>query len=65
MWTKEFIRQMLGCEKPKQYYTFVGPRSMFQYTLDRAALLLEPKNVEQPEEEFRCEPKRSCTSRTR
>jgi mannose-1-phosphate guanylyltransferase len=37
--TKEFIRHWLGCEKPKQYCTFVGSRSMFQHTLDRAARL--------------------------
>jgi mannose-1-phosphate guanylyltransferase len=35
--TKEFIRRWLGYEKPKQYCTFVGSRSMFQHTLDRAA----------------------------
>jgi mannose-1-phosphate guanylyltransferase len=44
--TKAFIRQMLGCEKPKQYCTFVGSRSMFQHMLDRAARLLQPKNVD-------------------
>jgi mannose-1-phosphate guanylyltransferase len=37
--TKEFLRHWLGCEKPKQYCTFVGSRSMFQHTLDRAARL--------------------------
>lgn len=37
--TKEFIRHWLGYEKPKQYCTFVGSRSMFQHTLDRAARL--------------------------
>lgn len=37
--TKEFIRSWLGYEKPKQYCTFVGSRSMFQHTLDRAARL--------------------------
>jgi mannose-1-phosphate guanylyltransferase len=35
--TKEFIGRWLGYEKPKQYCTFVGTRSMFQHTLDRAA----------------------------
>jgi mannose-1-phosphate guanylyltransferase len=35
--TKTFIRTWLGHEKPKQYCTFVGSRSMFQHTLDRAA----------------------------
>lgn len=37
--TKEFIRRWFGHEKPKQYCTFVGSRSMFQHTLDRAARL--------------------------
>jgi len=37
--TKEFISRWLGYEKPKQYCTFVGSRSMFQHTLDRAARL--------------------------
>ena len=37
--TKEFIRLRLGHDKPKQYCTFVGSRSMFQHTLDRAARL--------------------------
>ena len=37
--TKAFIRRWLGFEKPKQYCTFVGSRSMFQHTLDRAARL--------------------------
>jgi mannose-1-phosphate guanylyltransferase len=37
--TKEFIRHWLGYEKPKQYCTFFGSRSMFQHTLDRAARL--------------------------
>jgi mannose-1-phosphate guanylyltransferase len=35
--TKKFIRRWLGHEKPKQYCVFVGSRSMFQHTLDRAA----------------------------
>ena len=39
MRTKEFIRCWLGYEKPKQYCVFVGSRSMFQHTLDRAARL--------------------------
>lgn len=37
--TKEFIRRWLGYENPKQYCAFVGTRSMFQHTLDRAARL--------------------------
>jgi mannose-1-phosphate guanylyltransferase len=37
--TREFVRRWLGYEKPKQYCAFVGTRSMFQHTLDRAARL--------------------------
>lgn len=37
--TKGFIRRWLGHEKPKQYCVFLGSRSMFQHTLDRAARL--------------------------
>jgi len=37
--TKEFILRSFGHEKPKQYCAFVGTRSMFQHTLDRAAKL--------------------------
>lgn len=37
--TKEFIGRWLGQDKPKQYCAFVGTRSMFQHTLDRAASL--------------------------
>lgn len=33
---KPFIEQWLGFPRPKQYCTFVGTRSMFQHTLDRA-----------------------------
>jgi mannose-1-phosphate guanylyltransferase len=37
------IRRWLGREKPKQYCTFVGTRSMFQHTLDRADMLANPE----------------------
>ena len=43
--TREFIRRWLGHEKPKQYCVFVGSRSMFQHTLDRAASLTSWKRV--------------------
>jgi mannose-1-phosphate guanylyltransferase len=33
------VHRWLGRPKPKQYCTFVGTRSMFQHTLDRAARL--------------------------
>lgn len=39
------IRNWLGSPKPKQYCTFVGTRSLFQHTLDRAAKLSEWKHI--------------------
>lgn len=38
-----FIRQWLGHHVPKQYCTFVGTRSMFQHTVDRADRLTPPE----------------------
>lgn len=34
--TRDFIERWLGRHKPKQYCTFVGTRSLFQHTVDRA-----------------------------
>jgi mannose-1-phosphate guanylyltransferase len=34
--TRPFIERWLGEHKPKQYCTFVGTRSLFQHTVDRA-----------------------------
>lgn len=42
---KRFIEQWLGCPRPKQYCTFVGTRSMFQHTLDRAHRLTPPSRT--------------------
>ncbi len=39
------IRRWLGRPKPKQYCTFVGGRSVFQHTLDRAAGLCAPERI--------------------
>ena len=39
------IQQWLGKPKPKQYCTFVGTRSMFQHTVDRALRLTEPERT--------------------
>ncbi len=36
---RPLIQRWLGRHRPKQYCTFVGTRSMFQHTLDRAAAL--------------------------
>ena len=34
--TRRFIKRWLGSHRPKQYCRFVGRRSMFQHTVDRA-----------------------------
>ena len=34
--TRSFIEKWLGYHKPKQYCAFVGRRSLFQHTVDRA-----------------------------
>ena len=40
-----FIRRWLGRPKPKQYCAFVGGRSLFQHTLDRAARLSDADRI--------------------
>ena len=39
---RPLIQRWLGCHKPKQYCAFVGTRSMFQHTVDRATRLTPP-----------------------
>ena len=39
---RPFVQRWLGRHRPKQYCTFIGSRSMFQHTLDRADLLSSP-----------------------
>ncbi|MBI3894824.1 MAG: NTP transferase domain-containing protein [Acidobacteria bacterium] len=39
---RPLVQQWLGQPKPKQYCTFIGTRSMFQHTVDRADLLSSP-----------------------
>ena len=41
---KPFVQRWLGRHRPKQYCTFIGTRSMFQHTLDRADQITAPKN---------------------
>ncbi len=40
---RPLVEKWLGLHRPKQYCTFVGTRSMFQHTLDRADLLTPPE----------------------
>ena len=39
------VRRWLGFNRPKQYCAFVGSRSMFQHTVDRAALVTDPGRI--------------------
>ena len=41
---RSFVRRLFGRERPKQYCAFVGSRTMFQHTLDRASLLGRPEH---------------------
>ena len=38
-----FVRRWLGRHRPKQYCTFVGSRSLFQHTIDRADIVTAPE----------------------
>ena len=42
---RALVHRWLGRPKPKQYCAFVGTRSMFQHTLDRAARLTPPARM--------------------
>lgn len=39
------VHRWLGVKRPKQYCAFVGSRSMFQHTVDRAALVTDPRRI--------------------
>ena len=41
----DFIQRWLGYSRPKQYCTFVGDRSLFQHTLDRASALCAQEHI--------------------
>ncbi len=40
-----FIQRLYGEERPKQYCTIVGTRSLLRHTLDRVKLLIKPENL--------------------
>lgn len=42
---RSLVHRWLGRPRPKQYCAFVGTRSMFQHTLDRAARLTPPDRM--------------------
>jgi mannose-1-phosphate guanylyltransferase len=41
----DFIQRWLGYPRPKQYCTFVGDRSLFQHTLERASALSRQEHL--------------------
>ena len=41
---RSFVRRLFGRERPKQYCAFVGTRTMFQHTVDRANQLAQPEH---------------------
>jgi mannose-1-phosphate guanylyltransferase len=41
----DFIQRWLGYARPKQYCAFVGDRSLFQHTLDRASALCREEHI--------------------
>ena len=41
----DFIQRWLGYSRPKQYCAFVGDRSLFQHTLDRASTLCPQEHI--------------------
>jgi mannose-1-phosphate guanylyltransferase len=42
---RDFVQRWLGHPRPKQYCTFVGDRSLFQHTLDRASALCRQEHI--------------------
>ena len=42
---RTLITHWLGRDRPKQYCTFVGSRSMFQHTIDRACSIISENNI--------------------
>jgi mannose-1-phosphate guanylyltransferase len=42
---KEYVRTVFGHERPKQYCTFIGTRSMLRHTLDRAQSVIPRENL--------------------
>lgn len=42
---RHFVRETFGLETPKQYVAFMGRRSMFQHTVDRAAMFASEERI--------------------
>lgn len=60
------VRQWLGHEKPKQYCTFIGSRSLLQHTIDRVDRLVPPeRRVIVAAEEHAAEVERQLEGRVR
>jgi len=42
---QNLVRRIYGYDRPKQYCTFVGTRSLLRHTIDRAAMLIPHKRI--------------------
>jgi mannose-1-phosphate guanylyltransferase len=42
---RNLVRQIYGYERPKQYCTFTGTRSLLKHTIDRASFLIPPRKI--------------------
>lgn len=42
---RNFVRHALGSERPKQFCTIIGTRSMLRHTWDRAARVVDPARI--------------------
>ncbi|MBI5594754.1 MAG: NTP transferase domain-containing protein [Elusimicrobia bacterium] len=42
---RPFVKEAFGLEAPKQFVPFMGRRSMFQHTVDRAAMLVPDQRI--------------------
>ncbi len=40
-----FVRQALGCERPKQFCSIIGSRSMLRHTWDRVLRVVDPDRI--------------------
>jgi mannose-1-phosphate guanylyltransferase len=42
---RNLVRKIYGYDRPKQYCTFVGTRSLLKHTIDRASMIISPKKL--------------------
>jgi mannose-1-phosphate guanylyltransferase len=42
---RNLTRQIYGYDRPKQYCTFVGTRSLLRHTIDRTSMIISPRKI--------------------